>query len=163
MKIAHTIIALVQDKPGVLNRIASMFRRRGFNISSLSVGHSEAPGISRMTIVVDGDDAILEQATKQLRKLIEVQNVFSPPEESLVARELALIKVVSTPSNRIEIIPIVNIFRGNVIDIGDNSLIVEVTGDEDKITSIIEILDKFGVEEIMRSGRLAMSRGDDIS
>ena len=160
---AHTIMALVQDKPGVLNRIASMFRRRGFNISSLSVGHSEVPGISRMTIVVAGDDATLEQATKQLRKLIEVQKVFSPPEESLVARELVLIKVAATPSNRIEIIPIVDIFRGNVIDVGDNSLIIEVTGDEDKITSMIEILDKFGVEEIMRSGRLAMSRGDDIS
>jgi len=163
MKMAHTIMALVQDKPGVLNRIASMFRRRGFNISSLSVGHSEVPGISRMTIVVAGDDATLEQATKQLRKLIEVQKVFSPPEESLVARELVLIKVTATPSNRIEIIPIVDIFRGNVIDVGDNSLIIEVTGDEDKITSMIEILDKFGVEEIMRSGRLAMSRGDDIS
>lgn len=163
MKMAHTIMALVQDKPGVLNRIASMFRRRGFNISSLSVGHSEVPGISRMTIVVAGDDATLEQATKQLRKLIEVQKVFSPPEESLVARELVLIKVAATPSNRIEIIPIVDIFRGNVIDVGDNSLIIEVTGDEDKITSMIEILDKFGVEEIMRSGRLAMSRGDDIS
>ena len=130
------ITALVEDKPGVLNRVSSMFRRRGFNIYSLAVGRSELPELSRMTFVVDGNDAIVEQVTKHLNKLIDVIKVSDISDEKVVNRELALIRVNASTSNRSEIIQIVDIFRAKIIDVGSDSLIIEVTGDESKIDSL---------------------------
>ena len=152
-------MALVQDKPGVLNRVASMFRRRGFNISSLAVGHSETQGFSRMTFVVDGDDATVDQVTKQLYKLIDVVKVSDISKEDVVVRELALIKVRTTPSTRPEVLQLVEIFRSNVVDVSPDSVIIEVTGDEDKVDSLLRILKPFGVREVMRTGRVGLMRG----
>ncbi len=155
----HTIAALVEDKPGVLTRVASLFRRRGFNIASLAVGKSELAGLSRMTFVVDGDQYTVDQATKQLDKLIDVVRVSDITNQDLVARELALIKVKSTPETRGEIIEIVHLFRANVVDVGTQTLVVEITGEEDKINALINLLEPFGIAEMMRTGRVAMVRG----
>lgn len=155
----HSLVALVEDKPGVLNRVASLFRRRNFNIDSIAVGHSETAGLSRMTIVVDGTSASVEQVRKQLDKLIDVVKVTDITEDSLVARELALVRVESTPTTRSEIIQIVHIFRANIVDVAVDSMIVEVTGDEEKIESLYQLLKGFGIQEIARTGRIAMSRG----
>lgn len=154
----HTIVALVQDQPGVLNRVSSLFRRRGFNIASLAVGQSEQPNLSRMTFVVEGDIATMEQVTKQLNKLIEVVKVSELVEEEIVAREVALIKVRATPTTRSEIIQLVNIFRANIVDVGPNSLIIEITSGEDKIDAMYNLLRPFGIREVMRTGRIAMAR-----
>ncbi len=155
----HTLVALVEDKPGVLNRVVSLFRRRAFNIQSLAVGRSEQPGLSRMTIVVSGDSAVVEQVRKQLDKLINVIRVSNITEGEIVARELALIKVNATASTRSEIIQIVDIFRANIVDVGSDSLTVEVTGDEDKVESLFVLLRSFGIKEITRTGRVALTRG----
>ena len=155
----HTITALVEDKPGVLTRVASLFRRRGFNIASLAVGHSERRGLSRMTFVVDGDQYTVDQATKQLDKLIDVVRVSDISEHDIVARELALIKIKSTPETRGEIIETVHLFRAGIVDVGGQSLIVEITGEEDKIHALINLLEPFGILEMMRTGRVAMVRG----
>ena len=155
----HTLVALVEDKPGVLNRIASLFRRRAFNIQSLAVGGSEHPGLSRMTIVVVGDSAQVEQVRKQLDKLINVVKVSDITEEEMVARELALIKVKATASTRSEIMQIVDIFRANIVDVAPGSLTVEVTGDADKLDSLLGLLRDFGVKEVSRTGRIALTRG----
>lgn len=155
----HTIVALVLDKPGVLNRITSMIRRRGFNISSLAVGASEAPSLSRMSFVVEGGEETVKQVTKQLQKIIDVVKVADISKENVVARELALIKVTTTPATRSEIVQLVDIFRAGIIDVGSESLIIEVTGDEEKINSLARLLEPFGVKELMRTGRLAMVRG----
>jgi len=157
--VKHTLVALVEDKPGVLNRIASLLRRRNFNIESIAVGHSEQPGLSRMTMVVGGDDARIEQVRKQLDKVVEVIKIVDITDEEPVARELALIKVKATPSTRGEIIQIVDIFRANIVDVAMDSLIVEVTGDEDKVDSLIELLRGFGIKELARTGRIALTRG----
>jgi len=155
----HTLVALVEDKPGVLNRIASLFRRRGFNIQSLAVGGSEHAGLSRMTIVAGGDSAQVEQVRKQLEKLINVVKVSDITEEDIVTRELALIKVKATASTRSQIMQIVDIFRANIVDVAPTSLTIEVTGDEDKVNSLIGLLREFGVKEITRTGRIALTRG----
>ena len=155
----HTLVALVEDKPGVLNRIASLFRRRAFNIRSLAVGGSEHPGLSRMTIVVGGDAAQVEQVRKQLDKLINVIKVSDITEEDMVTRELALIKVKATASTRSEIIQIVDIFRANIVDVAPGSLTVEVTGDENKLNSLLGLLRDFGIKELSRTGRIALTRG----
>ena len=155
----QTITALVQDKPGVLNRVSSMFRRRGFNIASLAVGHSEIPGLSRMTFVVEGDDAIVEQVTKNLHKLIDVIKVSDISDENVVSRELALIRVNSNVHTRSEIMQIVDIFRANIVDVAPESVVIEVTGDEEKVDSLTNLLRSFGVSEVMRTGTIAMSRG----
>lgn len=155
----HTLIALVEDKPGVLNRVSSLFRRRNFNIESIAVGQSEQPSFSRMTIVVEGDDAKVEQVRKQLDKVIEVVKIVDITHDNSVARELALIKVKATASTRSEIIQIVDIFRANIVDVSVDSLIVEVTGDEDKVNSLLELLRGFGIREIARTGRVALTRG----
>ena len=157
----HTIVALVHDKPGVLNRVASMFRRRGFNISSLAVGNSETNGFSRMTFVVDGDEATVDQITKQLYKLIDVVKVSDISEEDVVVRELALIKVRTTASTRPEILQLAEIFRSSVVDVSPDSVILEVTGDEDKVDSLIRILKPFGIREVMRTGRVGPYAGHD--
>ena len=159
IKNSHTLVALVLDKPGVLNRIASMFRRRGYNIHSLAVGHSEMPDLSRMTFVVEGDDTTVEQVTKQLYKLIDVVRVTELSVMDCVSREMALIKVRSTAQTRSEIIQMVDIFRANIVDVSNESMIIEVTGDEDKIESLYTLLKPFGVKEMMRTGRVAMNRG----
>ena len=158
-KTERTIVTLVQDHPGVLNRIASMFRRRGFNISSLAVGPSERPDMSRMTIVVEAPLSDIEQVTKQLRKVIAVVWASDITEEDVVARELAMVKVKSTPATRSELIQIVDIFRANIIDVSPESAIIEVTGDEQKINALIELVKGFGLLEVMRTGRVAMVRG----
>jgi len=155
----HTLIALVQDKPGVLSRVASLFRRRGFNIESIAVGSSEEPQLSRMTLVVLGDIAEVEQVRKQLDRLIDVVKVSDISKDSIVSRELALIKVRTTPATRSEIIQIVDIFRANIVDVAPDSLVVEVTGDEDKIDSLLSLLQDFGIKEITRTGLVAMTRG----
>jgi len=155
----HTLVALVEDKPGVLNRIASLFRRRAFNIQSLAVGSSEHPGLSRMTIVAGGNSAEVEQVRKQLDKLINVVKVSDITEEDMVTRELALIKVKATTSTRSEIMQIVDIFRANIVDVAPSSLTVEVTGDEDKVNSLLGLLRGFGIKELSRTGRIALTRG----
>ncbi|MBI2329418.1 MAG: acetolactate synthase small subunit [Chloroflexi bacterium] len=155
----HTLVALVEDKPGVLNRMASLFRRRSFNIESIAVGHSEIPHLSRMTIVVDGATTMVEQVRKQLDKVIDVVRVSDISGDDIIARELALIKVRTTPSTRSEIMQIVDIFRANIVDVGSDSVTVEVTGDEDKINSLFNLLRGFGINELARTGRIAMSRG----
>lgn len=155
----HTITALVEDKPGVLARVSGLFRRRGFNISNLSVGHSEVPNLSRMTFVVKGDEFIVEQVTKQLYKLIDVVRVNNVTDDSMVARELALVKVKTTSENRSEIMQLVDIFRTNIVDVGKDTIIIEATGDEEKIDSLFQLLKPFGIKEVMRTGRIAMVRG----
>jgi acetolactate synthase I/III small subunit len=155
----HTLVALVEDKPGVLNRVASLFRRRGFNIDSITVGQSETPNISRMTIVVDGTNTSVEQVRKQLDKLIETTRVTDITGDNIVVRELALFKVKTTSTNRSEVIQIVDIFRANIVDVSSDSLMVEVTGDEDKLNSLLKLLASFGVKEVCRTGRIAMTRG----
>ena len=155
----HTITALVEDKPGVLARVAGLFRRRGFNIASLAVGQSEQPGLSRMVFVVDGDQYTVDQATKQLDKLIEIVRVSDITHEEMVSRELAMIKVRTTSSTRAEIIEVVQLFRANVVDVGSQTLVIEITGEEDKINALINLLEPFGILEMMRTGRVAMVRG----
>ena len=149
----HTITALVQDKPGVLNRVSSMLRRRGFNIASLAVGHSEVSGLSRMTFVVDGDHSVVEQVAKHLHKLVDVIKVSDFSQENIVSRELALV------NTRSEIMQIVDIFRAKIIDVAADSVVIEVTGDEKKVDSLTNLLKGFGVTEVMRTGTIAMSRG----
>ena len=155
----HTITALVEDKPGVLARVAGLFRRRGFNIVRLAVGQSEQSELSRMVFVVDGDQYTVDQATKQLDKLIEVVRVSDITHEEIVSRELALIKVKTTSSTRAEIIEVIQLFRANVVDVGSQTLVVEITGEEDKINALINLLEPFGILEMMRTGRVAMVRG----
>ena len=155
----HTIIALVQDKPGVLTRVAGLFRRRGFNIVSLAVGNSEQKGLSRMTFDVEGDQYHVDQCTKQLDKLIEVVKVANISHEEIVSRELALIKVKVTPETRGEILEMVHPFRAEIVDVGAMSMVIEVTGSGDKINALYGLLEPFGVLELMRTGRVAMVRG----
>ena len=155
----HTLIALVENKPGVLNRMASLFRRRGFNIESIAVGHSELPHLSRMTFVVGGSTAMVEQVRKQLDKVIDVVKVSDISSDDIVTRELALIKVKATSSTRSEIIQIVDIFRANIVDVASDSVTIEATGDEEKIDSLFNLLRAFGIKEIARTGCIAMTRG----
>ena len=156
----HTLVAIVEDKPGVLNRMASLFRRRGFNIESIAVGHSEVPHLSRMTIIVNGSNAMVEQVRKQLDKLIDVVRVSDITGDNITMRELALIKVKANSATRSEIIEIADIFRANIVDVASDSLTIEITGDEDKIDSMLKLLRSFGVREIARTGRVAMVRGN---
>lgn len=155
----HTLTVLVENKPGVLTRIAGLFARRGYNIDSLAVGRTENPAISRMTIVVEGDDRVIEQVTKQLYKLIEVIKLTDVTDDEHVGREMILIKVNADPAIRGEIMQIVEIFRARIVDIGWNSLIIEATGDEGKIDAIESALRPFGIKEVVRTGKIAMARG----
>jgi acetolactate synthase-1/3 small subunit len=154
----HTLVALMEDKPGVLNRVSSLFRRRNYNIESLSVGHSETPGISRMTIVVNGDVRIVEQVVRQLSKLINVTQVLNVSDKPTVIRELALIKVKAGPGARSEIIELANVFRARIVDVGATSLTVEITGPQDRVNSLVGLLRPYGIEELSRTGRVAMVR-----
>jgi len=156
----HTLIAMVDDKPGVLTRVASLFRRRGFNIESITVGHSEQARVSRMTIVVIGTNLTVEQVRKQLEKIIEVVKVVDITGDKATMRELALIKVKTSALTRSEIVEIADIFRANVIDVASDSVTIEVTGDEDKIESLLRLLKPYGIKELARTGRTAMVRGN---
>jgi acetolactate synthase-1/3 small subunit len=157
----HTLVVLVEDKPGVLNRVASLFRRRAFNIESLTVGHTESDGISRMTIVVDGDQVSVERLTSYLYKLVNVIQVDDLSGKPMVSRDLAMIKVSTDAKNRSEIIQMVDVFRARVVDVTANSLIVEVTGDEQKVNGLVEVLKPLGIIEMVRTGAVAMSRGNE--
>jgi acetolactate synthase-1/3 small subunit len=156
----HTIVALVEDKPGVLDHMASLFRRRGFNIESIAVGHSETPHMSRMTLVVNGANTMVEQVRKQLDKVVDVVKVSDITGDKVIARELALIKVKANSSTRSEIMQIVDIFRANIVDVAADSVTVEVTGDENKIDSLLNLLRGFGIRELARTGRIALTRGE---
>jgi acetolactate synthase-1/3 small subunit len=154
----HTISVLVENHFGVLARVAGLFSGRGFNISSLSVGETEDPSISRMTLVVEGDDAVVEQSKKQLNKLIEVLKVVDLAEVDHVGRELALVKVNAEKRNRSEIIELVDIFRAGIIDVSPKSMTIEVTGPEEKVAALIKMLKPFGIREMARTGRVALPR-----
>ena len=154
----HTLVALMEDKPGVLNRVSGLFRRRNYNIESLSVGHSETTGISRMTIVVHGDDRIVDQVARQLEKLVNVTRVQNVTSKQTVVRELALIKVEAGPGTRSEIIELASVFRARVVDVGASSLTVEITGPEDRVNSLLGLLEPYGIQELARTGRVAMVR-----
>ncbi len=155
----HTLAVLVENRSGVLARVAGLFSRRGYNIDSLAVGVTEDPEISRMTIVVQGDEAVLEQVTKQFNKLVDVIKVSDIGEDDAVERELALIKVAADVNTRVEIIQIVGIFRARIVDMAPNSMTVEVTGDECKINAIEKLLRQFGIKEMVRTGKIALVRG----
>ncbi len=158
----HTLSILVENHAGVLSRVAGLFSRRGFNIDSLAVGVTQNPDISRMTIVVDGDDYIVEQVTKQLNKLIDVIKIRRLDDADSVSRELALIKVTATASTRSEIIQIVEIFRGNIIDVSKNTLTIEISGPVDKIAALEDMVRPFGIKEIVRTGIIALERGNKV-
>jgi acetolactate synthase-1/3 small subunit len=156
----HTIAVLVKDHPGVLARVAGLFTRRGFNIESLAVGHTEENNISRMTIIVEGDERALEQITKQLNKLIDVIRVRDILPLNSVERELALIKVnTNSLANRSEIIQMIDIFRAKIIDVNSQMMTIETTGTEDKVNALIELLKPFGLKEVVRTGKIALFRG----
>lgn len=155
----HTISLLVENKPGVLSRVASLFSGRGFNIESLSVAETIDPKISRMTILTRGDDRILEQITKQLNKLINIIKVIDFKSNEYVGRELALIKVTVTEENRSEVLSIIDIFRGKVLDVSSESYTVEITGDENKMLAIIDLFAPMGIKDIARTGSAALIRG----
>jgi len=154
----HTLAVLVENKSGVLSRVASLFSRRGYNIDSLAVGVTEDPEISRITIVVHGDDHVLEQVTKQLNKLVDVIKVSDIGGEDTVERELVLIKVTADVDTRAEIIQIADIFRARIVDVASKSMIVEVTGDESKVQAIEKLLRQFGIKEMVRTGKIALIR-----
>jgi acetolactate synthase-1/3 small subunit len=159
----HTVAALVEDRPGVLNRVASLFRRRGFNIDSLAVGGTEEAGISRMTIVVDGDDGIVEQVEKQLYKLIDVVKVTDLTNLEAVIRELALIKVHCTATDRREVLDIVEIFRAQVVDVSSSSVIVQAVASADRLDALVYNLRPYGVTEMVRTGTVGMVRGEQTT
>ena len=155
----HTLVALVEDKPGVLNRVASLFRRRAFNIESLTVGHTEQPGISRMTIVIDSNQTNVERVTANLYKLVNVIQIKDLADQPSVTRDLALIKVSAPAERRSEVMQLVEVYRARIVDVTNDSLIVEITGDVDKIDSFVEVLRPMGVMEMVRTGLVAMARG----
>ncbi len=155
----HTISVLVENKFGVLARIAGLFSARGFNIDSLSVGETIDPTVSRMTLVTSGDDQIIEQVIKQLRRLIDVIKVSDLSDVEYVEREMVLLKVSADPHNRAEILRICDIFRGKIVDVTPKTLTLEVTGVQDKIQALIDLLKPFGIIEIARTGKVALTRG----
>jgi len=155
----HTIAVIVENKSGALTRIAGLFSRRSFNIDSLSVGATDNPDYSRMTITVHGDRDVLEQVIKQLSKLINVIRVSELEPGESVERELAIVKVNADKESRSEIMQIVNIFRAKIIDVSQRSMIIEVTGDEEKIDAMVQLLRQFGIKEIARTGKVSMVRG----
>jgi len=155
----QTIIALVENKPGVLNRVASLFRRRNFNIDSLNVGGTENPGMSRMTIVVDSQDISARQVEANLYKLVNVVDVQDVTNQQALLRELALIKVWSEPSQRPEIVNLAGVFGAKIVDVCPESIVVQITSGEEKVNSLIELLRPFGIAEMVRTGHVAMMRG----
>ena len=159
----HTISVLVEDEAGVLSRIAGLFARRGFNIESLAVGPAEQVGVSRITMVVPGDDSVIEQLIKQLYKLISVLKVQDITETPCVERELMLVKVNANAANRAEVIQITQIFRARIVDLSEDSLTIQVVGDPGKMVAIIQMLNKFGIREIARTGKIALIRESKVN
>jgi len=155
----HTLSVLVEDKPGVLARVAALFARRGYNIQSLAVGATEQKDLSRMTIVVDVEESPLEQITKQLNKLINVIKIVEQDDDNSVARELTLIKVRAGATTRSQVIEAVNLFRAKVVDVSNESLTVEATGTPEKLEALLQILEPYGIREIAQSGVVSLSRG----
>lgn len=156
----HILVALVEDRPGVMQRVSGLFRKRNFNIDSITVGHSEKEGISRITLTATGDERIIEQVIKQLSKLIEVIKVTKLSRENSVTRELALVKIkVKNETTRADIVQYTNIFRGRIVDVKKGSIIVEITGDRAKVDAFIEITRPFGIMELAKTGVTAMTRG----
>ena len=158
----HTISLLLENKPGVLSRVAGLFSGRGFNIESLSVAETLDPNVSRMTILTTGNDKILEQITKQLNKLINVIKVIDYKSNQFVGRELALIKVTVTEETRSEVLSIIDIFRGKVVDVSSESYTVEITGDENKMQAILDLFRPMGIKDIAKTGCAAITRGSKI-
>ncbi|MEK7368046.1 MAG: acetolactate synthase small subunit [Planctomycetota bacterium] len=155
----HTITAIVENKVGVLARIVGLFSSRGFNIDSLNVGETDNPNLSRLTIVVNGDDAVLEQVRKQLGKVIDVLKVSDLTNQPYVERDLMLVKVNAPPGKRNEILEVVDIFRGKIVDVGQKEMIVELSGTEDKVAAMLKLLQPYGIKETARTGQIAMLRG----
>ena len=156
---AHTFSVLVENKPGVLARVAGLFARRGYNIESLAVSPTEDPTLSRMTICAGGDETVLAQITKQLDKLIDVVKIYDHTKDRVVERELALIKVQADVDSRHEIMQMCSIFRAQIVDVGEDTVVVEATGDGDKLDALEGLLSKFGIVELMRTGRIILVRG----
>lgn len=156
----HILVVMVEDHPGVLNRVVSLLRRRSINIDSITVGHSEQPGVSRMTLVLPGNDDDIEQATKQLYKLLEVLKVTDVTDLPSVSHEMALIKVAAKSQHRQEILLIAQMFNARVIDASPNTLLLEMTGPEDQVDSLLTMLRSFGIRELVRTGSIAMTRGN---
>ena len=159
----HTLVALVEDKPGVLNRVASLFRRRAYNIESLTVGHTEKPGISRMTIVVDNNQTNIDHVVSNLYKMVNTIQVTDLNQTPTVVRDLAMIKVKADSGNRTAIMQLVDVYRARIVDVANDTLIVEITGVEDKINSFVDVLKPFGIVEMVRTGIVAMARGTNVS
>jgi len=157
--VKRILAVLVENHPGVLARVAGLIRRRGFNIESLAVGVTDDPSISRMTLVVEGDEPTLNQVSKQLDKLIEVLRVTDLDAEQSVARELALIKVSVDPVRRPQVLQLASVFRASVVDVGHEAVIIEVTGTHDKVEALISLAQEFGVQEVVRTGIIALARG----
>ncbi len=155
----HTLSVLVEDQPGVLARIASLFSRRGFNIESLAVGPTEHSGMSRMTIVVNVDDLPLEQVTKQLNKLVNVLKIVELDPSSAVQRELLLVKVRADADTRSQVLETVQLFRAKVVDVAPDAVVIEATGNADKLEALLRVLEPFGVKELVQSGMVAVGRG----
>ena len=156
---AHLFSCVVQNKPGVLARVAGLFAGRGFNIDSLTVGTTDDPMVSRMTIATQGEEQVLEQIRKQLSKLVDTVRVYDLGDVPRVERDLVLVKVNAQPSRRAEILQIVDLYRGRTVDVGKSEMVLELTGSEDKVEAFIEILRPFGIKELARTGRIAMARG----
>jgi acetolactate synthase-1/3 small subunit len=157
----HTFVVYVDNKPGVLNRVASLFRRRAFNIESLTVGHTEQPGVSRMTVVVDTDAYGARRLEANLYKLVPVRRVDDISSTPSIVRDLALIKVAATGQARSHVMQLVDVYRARVVDVSPESIVIEATGTEDKIDSLLEVLRPYGVIEMVRTGRVAMARGNN--
>ena len=155
----HVLSALVQNQPGVLAHVSGMLASRGFNIDSLAVGETENPNLSRMTFVVHGDDAVLDQVRKQLDKIVTIVKVVDISSENYVERDLMLIKVQSPPEKRTEIALLVEMFRGRVVDIGPDTLMIEISGQENKIEAFIDLMRPYGILDLARTGRIALVRG----
>jgi acetolactate synthase-1/3 small subunit len=156
---SHVLVAYTDDEPGVLTRVASLFRRRGFNIHSLTVGPTERPGVSRMTIVVDADEALARRAVEHLRKLVNVLEVQQLSQQRNVIRDLALVRVKAGPEVRSAVLELVQVFRATVVDIAEDSLVIECTGNLNKIEALVEMLRPYGILEVGRTGAVAMARG----
>ncbi len=156
----HTISVLVENRFGILARIASLFSARGFNIDSLAVGETEDPAVSSITMVVPGDDQVIEQVIKQLRKLIDVIKVVDLTGEDRIERELVLVKVTARGGDRAEIMRTVDIFRAKIVDVNSNAFIIEATGSEEKIRGILTLLKPFGIKKLIRTGKIALPRGE---
>jgi acetolactate synthase-1/3 small subunit len=157
--LSHVLSLLVEDKPGLLTRVAGLFARRGFNIESLAVGHSEIPGLSRITVVVDVEDLPLEQVTKQLNKLVNVLKIVELEPAQSVQREHLLVKVRVDNSSRSGVLEAVNLFRARVVDVATDALVIEATGDTGKINAFLRVIEPYGIREIAQSGLLAIGRG----